>query len=215
VAGVPQPRIYTPAEWGAAPPRSRPALLGPPVRTICHGTAGHHREISRPADESLAEFLRYCRDIQTFHMAPPPHGRGWNDSGQNFTIGRNGVIAVGRRYSLAAAQVGLAVESAHCPGQNDQPGVELEHLGDEHPTAEQLHSYVHLVAWLMSRSGMRSTAIDPHRRYWATDCPTDSLVIALPIIRGRVAAALNRYGRDPATSWQRARFRARYLAHLV
>lgn len=215
MSGVPQPRIYAPKEWGAAPPRSRPELTGVPVRTICHGTAGHHREISRPADESVGEFLRYCRDIQAFHMAQPPRGRGWNDSGQNFTIGRNGVIAVGRHYSLAAAKVGLSVVSAHCPGQNDQPGVELEHLGEEYPTQRQVRAYVQLVAWLMSRSGMRPTEIEPHRRYYSTDCPTDSVAALLPGFRAQVAARLTHFGRDPASAFERARFRARYYAHLI
>lgn len=215
MAGVPEPRVFTPAEWGAAPPKRRPELAGVFDRTILHGTAGHHREIENPRDESPAEFFRYCRDVQAFHMRPPPRGRGWNDSGQNFTIGRNGLIATGRRYSFTAARVGISVVAAHCPGQNDRPGIELEHAGEEPPTPEQLEAYVCLVAWLFSRSGARATAIRGHRDYYPTACPTDSLERLIPRLRARVAGELNRHGRDPASAIERARFRARYYAHLL
>jgi hypothetical protein len=215
VAGVPQPAIITPQEWLAAAPRHRPELAGPPVRGLLHGTAGHHAEIENPRNESRGEFLRYCRAMQDFHMAALPRGRGWADAGQNFTIGRNGLIAVGRRYSLAAAKVGLTVVAAHCLGQNDQYGVELEHAGNEPPTPAQLDAYVKLMAWLFSRCGARPTELHGHRDYYATACPTPSLYDRLPRLRGAVAHELNRHGRDPASRLERARFRARYRAGLA
>lgn len=214
MAGVPQPRIYTPSEWGAAPTRGRPELHGPPRHVLVHHTAGLHQEIENPRDESRAELFRYARDVQHFHMAPKPRGRGWRDSGHNFLIGLNGLIVVGRRYSLAAARVGLAVESAHCPSWNDKPGIELEHTGERPMPAAQWRALVQLTAWLLSRSGGRATAITGHRDHYRTECPSDGIYARLPELRLAVAVELRRHGRDEASRMERARFRARYLARL-
>ena len=56
---------------------------------------------------------------------------GWNDSGHNFLACRNGLILVGRHMSLPAIRQDRMVVSAHCPGHNEQPGIEHEHEGDE------------------------------------------------------------------------------------
>jgi hypothetical protein len=203
-----------PGEWGAAPARSLPELHGPPQHTLVHHTAGLHQEIALPANESKAELFRYARDVQAFHMRPPPRGRGWRDSGHNFLIGLNGMICVGRRWSLAAARVGLAVESAHCPGWNDKPGIELEHIGERPMPPAQWRALVQLIAWQRSRDGGRPTALSGHRDHYATHCPSDVIYRRLPELRLAVARELNRYGRDPATRLERARFRARYLARI-
>jgi len=204
---VPEPPIITCPEWGARPPRRRHTLVGPPERVITHHTAGH----GPTTGEGRTRAINYARAIQRYHM----DGNGWNDSGHNFLVMRSGLLLAGRWYSFAAARVGLSILSAHCPGQNDQYGIELEHIRDELPTREQLDAYVALVAWLDSRAGMRPTANEPHRRYYATTCPSQVFVDLLPRLRSRVAERINRYGRDPATRAERARFRARYYAHLL
>jgi hypothetical protein len=192
MAGVPQPPIVTCAEWGAKPARSRASLAGRPQRAIIHHTDGHHAEIANPANESRAEAIRYARDIQALHMGP---SRGWNDTGQNFTVCRSGLILEGRHGSLAAARVGLAIWSAHCPGQNDQPGVEHEHVPGERMTDAQARSSVWLFAWLCDRTGrngIRPTALYGHGAFYATECPDTIPVLWL---RAQVARQLMHYGR--------------------
>lgn len=214
MAGVPEPEVFSPAAYGARPPRGRPPLYGPPRHTLVHHTAGLHQEIELPRNESRAELFRYGRDVQAFHMNPPPRGRGWRDSGHNFLIGLNGMILVGRRWSMAAARAGLAIESAHCPGWNDKPGIELEHVHERPIPPRQWDALVHLIAWMRSRDGGRPTALSGHRDHYATECPSDAIYSRLPALRLAVARELNRYGRDEATRIERARFRARYLARL-
>jgi hypothetical protein len=195
---VPEPPIITCASWGASPARGRIQLAGRPLRALVHHTDGHHREVAGPADESRAEAVRYVRDIQAFHMGP---SRGWMDTGQNFTITRNGLIFEGRHGSLAALRLGRMVVSAHCPGENDQPGVEHEHVPGEALTDAQARASVWLYAWIVDRCGMRPTQLYGHRAFYATSCPDNLPVLWL---RGQVADALNHYGRGtPAgfTAW--------------
>lgn len=180
---VPRPRIFTPADWKARPPKSKPVLVGKPKRILWHGTAGHHAEISLPKNESLAELFAYARSIQNFHM----DARGWNDSGHNFLIGRNGFICVGRHESYARIREGLMVVSAHCPFQNDQPGIEFEHDGNEPLTPAQLESGIALTTWIAFRCKIHPYAIYPHRKYFPTDCPTDAIATLLPSVRHEVA----------------------------
>ncbi len=197
---VKQPRIFTTDEWGAKPPKNKISYTDRPVREIFHHTAGHHREISNPKDESQAEFFRYCRDVQHFHM----NGNGWSDSGHNFMIGRNGMIAVGRHMSLPAIKAGIMVVSAHCPGQNDQPGVEHEHLHEASMTPAQLFASARLFAWICSRTRMRVTALDPHSRYWSTSCPAE-LRDDINRVKSLALRILNDEGYAPASfmaSWR-------------
>src|SRR4051812_47088695 len=135
MAKVPQPPVITTDKWGAIPAKTPPVYVGRPDKILFHHTAGHHPEIENPKDESRAEAIRYAKAIQKFHMYDPDHR--WNDSGHNFLICRNGLILVGRHMSLPAIKAGKMVVSAHCPGQNNQPGLEHEHLGNEPMTKVQ------------------------------------------------------------------------------
>jgi hypothetical protein len=183
-------RVIPCPEWGAQPPRHPISPTGKPVRAIFHHTAGHAAEISRPADESYEEAAAYARAIQHFHMGP---SRGWADTGQNFLITRNGYIFEGRHGSLSACKNGRMVESAHCPGQNDQPGVEIEHDGGEAMTAIQRAAAVWLFAQLCRWGGFKASAIKGHKDCWSTSCPgliSGQLYGVLPDFRQEVAAAL-------------------------
>jgi hypothetical protein len=165
-----QIRIYTCPEWGAVPAKSPTVLCPPSVREIFHHTAGHHAEISLPASESQAEAFKYARDIQRFHMVT----NGWNDSGHNFLICRNGMILQGRWRTVSAIQAKKMVVSAHCPGQNNQIGVEHEHLGNEAMTEAQFESTARLSAWISFRYGLKHPLpIHAHREYFATACPAN------------------------------------------
>ena len=99
---------------------------------------------------------------------------GWNDSGHNFLVCRNGVVLQGRWLTVSAIQSGHMVISAHCPGQNDQIGIEHEHLGDEEMTEDQLKASAQLIAWV-SKMYKLSDALPlfPHSQFFSTSCPAN------------------------------------------
>jgi hypothetical protein len=167
--------IITCPQWHAKPPKAPPIIIGPSHKTIMHHTDSHHRELSNPRDESLAEAIRFAQDIQHFHQVT----RGWNDTGQSFTITRAGHILQGRWYTVTAITHGHMVLSAHCaekgkPGsnQNDQIGIEHEHLPGEEPTRVQLEASALLQAWYAGQYGR--TSVLPaygHKHFCNTACP--------------------------------------------
>lgn len=191
---VREPEILKTHQWGAKPAKQPPVFTSRPKRILFHHTAGHHPEIANPKNESRAEAIRYAQDIQRFHMAPLPRGRNWNDSGHNFLVCRNGLILVGRHMSYPAIKAGRMIVSAHCPGQNTQPGIEHEHLGSEAMTKEQFAASAQLCAWIITRCRMRDgSVIEPHRKYFATSCPAE-LLRELPALRRAVDEILRGEG---------------------
>lgn len=179
--------IITCPQWHARPPRNEPVLVPRTGRSIIHHTAGHHAEIENPLDESLEEAMRYARAIQNYHM----DSNGWADSGHNFLVCRNGLILQGRWMTVTAIQHRKMVRSAHCPGHNDEIGVEHEHQGDELMTVAQRESSARLQAWIADQYG-RTTVLKlaPHSRFFATACPAN-LVDDIPLIRRRAQQILN------------------------
>lgn len=183
------PRIITCPEWGARAPAHDIVIVKKAVRIIFHHTAGHHRELDAEHNvESLAEAIRYARDIQAFHMGPE---RGWADSGHNFLVCRNGMILQGRWQTVSAIQAGRMVESAHCPGQNGNIGIEHEHKGTEAMTRAQREASARLQAWIADKYN-RSVVlpVDPHSKYISTSCPVN-LVSDIAGIKKRAQAILS------------------------
>ena len=171
-------KIISCPTWGAVPPRDGLDSIvwtdGPAERIIFHHTAGHHREIFNPLNESELESIFYARDIQAFHMRPEPRGRHWNDSGHNFLVCRNGVILQGRWRTIRAIKAKRMVVSAHCPGQNDQIGIEHEHAGNEGMTQVQREASAWLQAWIATTYGKRNPLpVDPHSKHYNTSCPAN------------------------------------------
>jgi hypothetical protein len=167
-------KMITAPEWGARKPKS-PIVVIPKSRGIIfHHTAGHHPEISVPANESVAECIAFAKNIQRMHMAPGGLGSptGGIDSGHNFLVCRNGVILQGRWITVSAIEAGHMVSSAHCPGFNDWIGIEHEHVGNELMTAVQRRSSARLQAWIADQY-MRTTVlrVDPHSKHFPTECP--------------------------------------------
>jgi hypothetical protein len=171
-------RIYTCPEWHAMQPK-QPIVPCPKATSIIfHHTAGHHAEISNPLDESIEEAKRYARDIQAFHM----NVNGWNDSGHNFLVTRAGQVLQGRWKTVSAIQAGHMVVSAHCPGQNQQIGIEHEHNGTESMTSAQRGASAQLMAWIAEQYGLTTVLpVYPHRKFFATSCPAN-LVDEIPTI---------------------------------
>jgi len=160
--------IITCPQWGARKPKQGIKTVGAADRIIIHHTAGHHPEVSHPADESREESIRYARAIQNHHM----DDNGWIDSGHNFLVCRNGLILQGRWLSVATVEAGHMVDSAHCPGQNHNVGIEHEHQGTEAMTAAQRQASALLIAWISAHYGRdRALPLAPHHQFVSTDCP--------------------------------------------
>jgi N-acetylmuramoyl-L-alanine amidase-like protein len=186
----PQIEIVTCPQWGARHPKQGITTVGAASRIIFHHTAGHHREIANPANESPEEAKGYAYDIQYQHMVV----NGWIDSGHNFLVCRNGLILQGRWLTVSAIEAGHMVRSAHCPGQNDQIGVEHEHLGGEWMTAAQFEASARLQAWIAAcYRRPQVLPVDPHRKYFATACPAN-LVSQIAAVRHRAQQILNGAG---------------------
>jgi N-acetylmuramoyl-L-alanine amidase len=210
MAGVRQPKIIATHVWGARPATARPVVTGRPKRIIFHHTDGHHPEIENPKSESREEAMRYARNLQVDHMSPP---RNFNDSGHNFLVCMNGLILVGRHLSLTAVRAGRMVVSAHCPGQNDQPGIEHEHRGERHLTPQQLEASARLHAWIMSRCGIPVSEVFGHGAValaaFPTACPAE-LKDDIAKVKARAKQILAAEGRNPATAAQGAAFAAKH-----
>jgi N-acetylmuramoyl-L-alanine amidase len=184
-------KIITCPEWNAKPPKRPPTVIGKSKRIVFHHTASHHRKIADPSNESIAESIRYAKDIQNFQMG---RSRGWNDSGHNFLVCRNGTILQGRWLTVATIRAGHMVESAHCPGQNDQIGIEHEHVTGEKMTAAQRRSSARLMAWIADQySRSKTLPVAPHKKYFPTACP-DNLVAEIPPITRVAQQILEREG---------------------
>jgi hypothetical protein len=182
-------RVIPCAEWGARPPKSSIPRVGKPNKALFHHTAGHVPNLS--AGETYAEACAYARAIQKMHMAPGGLGapQGGIDSGHNLLITRGGFILEGRHGSVAAIDAGKMVASAHCPNQNDQPGTEIEHNGNEAMTPIQREAAIWAFAWICKSCIIPATHIYGHRDFYATSCP-GVLYARLPQFRVDVSAAL-------------------------
>jgi hypothetical protein len=177
-------RIIRCEEWKAKPPKGTIVGLGRPERSIFHHTAGHVPNISK--GETYAEACAYARAIQNYHM----RGNGWIDSGHNFLVTRGGYILEGRHGTVSALLAGRMVDSAHCPGQNDQPGVEHEHIGSEKLTPIEREASVWLHAWIARHTAMSpATMMQPHQRFFPTACP-GSLTAEIPVLRAMLVKEL-------------------------
>lgn len=187
-------RVIRCEEWGASAPDGAIQRTGRPVRSIFHHTAGHVPQLS--AGETYAEACAYARAIQKQHKS-----QGWVDSGHNFLVTRGGFILEGRHGSVSALLAGTMVVSAHCPGQNDQPGVEHEHNGTEKMTPIERQASVWLHVWIAKHTAMSpATMMQPHKRYYATACP-GSLTAAIPGLRSEVVKSLAPPADDDGPPW--------------
>ena len=191
---VPAPAIITCPQWQAEPPKRRPQLAGRPARIIEHHTAGlGPRQDTSPPDVR-AEAVAYARALQHLHMVV----NGWDDSGHNFLVMQSGLILQGRWGSVTAIEHGRMVVSAHCPGQNDQPGIEHENVGQQTLTPAQWAATVHLQAWIADRCRIRPTELYGHRVFYPTACP-GAVAAEIPQLRSDVAAVLTKFGRGGPT----------------
>jgi hypothetical protein len=162
--------IITCPTWRARKPKQGIQTVAAANKTIFHHTAGHHRQLDGTPKQTRDESIAYARAIQDFHM----DGNGWIDSGHNFLICRNGLILQGRWLTVSAIQAGHSVQSAHCPGQNHQLGIEHEHFGSEEMTKEQRESSSMLMAWIAWHYERKNVLPSlPHSKFFPTACPAN------------------------------------------
>ncbi|MFA1546370.1 peptidoglycan recognition family protein [Actinomadura chokoriensis] len=179
------PRIYTRAQWRARAPR-RPTKVRrrPPDHIIVHHTATANSE-----DRSLAHALALSRLIQNFHMDK----NGWDDTGQQLTISRGGIVMEGRHHSLKAIRAGgLAVGAQVLHHNSHTIGIENEGTYMSRAVPGSLwRSLVEVCVWLCREYDLEpSKAIVGHRDYNNTSCPGDRLYARLPELRRAVATRL-------------------------
>jgi hypothetical protein len=186
---VTQLRIIPTSEWGAVPAKGSISPAGKPNKIIFHHTAGHHPELDHKPGETKEEGAAYARAIQHDHMHRPPPKGPFIDSGHNFLVTRSGHIFEGRHGSLAAINAGKMVVSAHCVGQNTNPGIEHEQMGSEPMTAAQRDASVQLHAFICRKTGIKPSEIHGHKEFNSTECP-GVLFTDLVKFRKDVAAAL-------------------------
>jgi hypothetical protein len=155
-------RVVPCKEWGAVAATRRVTRVGKPTKIIFHHTDGH------TAGKTLDQAKAYARSIQHDHMHRNP---AFIDSGHNFLVTRAGHILEGRHGSLAAIKAGVMVQSAHCIGENVNPGIEHEHKGGEHMTSEQREASLFLHELICRATGIKPKAILPHGQFDQTECP--------------------------------------------
>jgi hypothetical protein len=172
-------------KWRARPPKQGITVVGMSKRIIFHHTAGHGINFPPPKDRE--EAIAYARAVQNYHM----DSNGWIDSGHNFLVMRSGVIIQGRWLTISAILAHHMVHSAHCPGQNDQIGIEHEHKGTEEMTAKQRESSARLQAWIADKYGLEGVLpVDPHSAHFNTSCPAN-LIDDIVAIRQRAKTILH------------------------
>jgi hypothetical protein len=179
------PHIYTRAQWKARPPR-RPAkvLNRAPDHIIVHHTA-----TANSSDRSLSHAFALSRSIQNIHM----NKNGWDDTGQQLTISRGGIVMEGRNRSLKAIRAGDLAVGAQVLHNNDHTiGIENEGTYTSRAVPGKLwKSLLEVCVWLCQEYDLDpSSAIVGHRDYNKTECPGDRLYARLPELRRSVAARL-------------------------
>lgn len=176
------PRIYTRSDWGARRPRRKATVLNKaPDRIVVHHTASPNSR-----DYSARHAAALSRAIQRMHIDT----NGWDDIGQQFTIGRGGHIMEGRNRSLSAVLTHRHVVGAHTANENSHTiGIENEGTYiSASPTTALYRSLVDLCGWLCVVYGLNPyRAIVGHRDYNKTECPGDVLYGMLPRLRRDVA----------------------------
>jgi hypothetical protein len=171
--------------WGARPASSSLTMLSTrPDKIIVHHTFTPNRN-----DLGLSRAYSLCRGIQNHHMDT----NGWSDTGQHFTVTRDGYMLEGRHRSLEGLNAGTKmVSAAHCPGQNDK-AIGIENEGDymsATPPAALWESLVDLSVQICSRYGIAASSISGHRDFVSTNCPGDVLYAKLGQLRTAVAREL-------------------------
>ncbi len=182
----PPMHIYSCAEWQARPVDQVFAVTDP-TDMVLHHMDWPNRPLITATAEAVSRAFQVARQCQADHM----DNNGWSDTGQNFTITREGIVLEGRHGSLAALLTGHSVRAAHAADpdtgadDNNSPGTEHEgtYVTDEMPAA-QWNASVQFHAWMSHQLNMDTAMIKGHRQTGCqTDCPGDWFESQIPRFR--------------------------------
>ena len=213
-ARVPQPDIWSRADWGADERwRDGDPVYNDTIRQV----HVHHTVNSNTYSRDDVPGL--IRGMYRYHT----HNLGWSDIAYNFLVDRFGRIWAGR-----AGGVDRAVRGAHTLGFNaTSTGVScIGNFETARPTEEMLDAVAAVAAWKLDgydRSPLGTVrvrsegsdryrvgqvvelpVIDGHRDTNDTACPGRHVYAALPEVRERAKALIDRYHDDEPTLAVRA-----------
>ncbi|MHB2016974.1 MAG: peptidoglycan recognition protein family protein [Candidatus Xenobia bacterium] len=183
--------IYSCAEWGARAP-SESFWRTTPRNSVVHHMDWPNRTLITDHNAAVQKAFQVARSCQEDHM----DNNGWADTGQNFTVTRDGVILEGRHGSLAAILARQSVRAAHAADpdtgadDNDSPGTEHEgtYSTEAMPQA-QWEAAVWLQAFIAYHLKQDTDQIIGHRDTGcSTACPGDWLESQLPRMRDEAHA---------------------------
>ncbi len=198
------PRIISCDEWGAKPAGPHKVFPFKANGIVIHHTTSDNVSTAKLDRMSESErFKRACawaQGCQVDHM-----NRGWKDTGQHFTVTRDGLILEGRRGSIDCVDSGAeTVQGAHTFGgpKEQKPGhikywndgyIGIENEGlytAEDPPDALWDSLILLCAYICQQYGMQIPRILGHRDFNTTECPGKQLYLQLGSLRGNVATAM-------------------------
>lgn len=179
-----KPDVVPASIWrmGLNPPKEKP------MQTKVQFVIVHHSAGSN----ATTNFAEEARNIYLLHTQI----NGWNDTGYNFLIGRDGVVYEGRDGQ--GLMDGDNVMGAHFCGQNSATmGICLMgNLSTVQPSDVSLTSLSQLIGWKLKKESLQPIGmgfhtgsarqldfISGHRNGCATECPGNNLYAALPTIR--------------------------------
>lgn len=178
--------IYECADWGARPPTHAFAATTP-SDSVVHHMDWANRALIADHNEAVQWAFHVARQCQADHM----DGNGWSDTGQHFTITRDGIVLEGRHGSLAALLAGHCIRGAHAAdadtGADDNDSWGVEHEGTyttEHMPQAQWNASVRLFGAIGQLCNLDTATIKGHRDTGCqTACPGDWLESVLPEFR--------------------------------
>lgn len=184
--------VFECSDWGARPPTHTFAATTP-TDMVVHHMDWPNRDLIPDPSEALHKAFAVARQCQSDHM----DGNGWSDTGQHFTVTREGIVLEGRHGSLAALLAGHCIRAAHAAdastGADDNDSWGVEHEGtytDVGPPALQWTASVKLFAALAFLCKLDTATIKGHRDTGcSTACPGDKLESLLVGFRADVHAA--------------------------
>ncbi|MEG4800140.1 peptidoglycan recognition family protein [Microcoleus sp. ARI1-B5] len=180
-------KVVKRSNWNASAPSSRFELVDRPKFIVIHHTE------TPPSSGGIDQAKTVVKDIQSFHMAPEPKGRGWSDIGYSFLNTVGGILVEGRFGSLEEAIKGNAVRGAHAgtDAGNRAPGVASEgNFSTKAMDSDQWNSLVNICAALCQSCNIEPSQIKGHRDFVPTDCPGQWLYDRLDRLRMEVAQKL-------------------------
>jgi len=185
------------AAWAARPAKV-PVVLSPGTT---QKIVVHHTNFPNTTDLSRERAIALAHEIQDLHLDT----RGFDDTGQHFTVSRGGYILEGRHRSLETLRGGTEqVIGAHAVSENRR-GIGIESEGvyvTESPTQELFDSVAKLCLIICRQYRLGPHQIFGHWDFAATLCPGAAYYPMFPVLRRKVAKELGTDLADvPERTW--------------